>query len=74
VVDVYINYLRRKLAAAHADGDADVPVIETVRGEGYRLRGGRSSSVARPAVTPSVLRKPPVPARPALAAGERLVA
>ena len=37
VVDVYINYLRRKLANAHPDGIASTPVIETVRGEGYRL-------------------------------------
>ena len=33
VVDVYVNYLRRKLAG-------DSPIIETVRGAGYRL-GGR---------------------------------
>jgi len=37
VVDVYINYLRRKLANAHPDGHTSAPVIETVRGEGYRL-------------------------------------
>ncbi len=41
VVDVYINYLRRKLAGAHPDGDSSVPVIETVRGSGYRLLNGR---------------------------------
>jgi DNA-binding response OmpR family regulator len=40
VVDVYINYLRRKLAAAHPLGELAPEVIETVRGEGYRL-GGR---------------------------------
>jgi len=38
VVDVYINYLRRKLANAHPDGHSSEAVIETVRGEGYRLR------------------------------------
>jgi DNA-binding response OmpR family regulator len=40
VVDVYINYLRRKLAAAHPLGELAPEVIETVRGEGYKL-GGR---------------------------------
>lgn len=43
VVDVYINYLRKKMAAAHPDGHSSVPVIETVRGEGYRLSNGRKS-------------------------------
>ncbi len=45
VVDVYINYLRRKLAAAHPlDGVAGAgpELIETVRGSGYMLRDGRS--------------------------------
>ena len=41
VVDVYINYLRRKLAGAHPDGESSAPVIETVRGSGYRLSDGR---------------------------------
>jgi len=40
VVDVYVNYLRKKLGAASADGD-EGPVIETVRGEGYRMGAGR---------------------------------
>jgi DNA-binding response OmpR family regulator len=40
VVDVYINYLRRKLAAAHPLGDLAPDVITTVRGEGYKLGGG----------------------------------
>ena len=35
VVEVYINYLRKKLTACRAAG-----LIETVRGSGYRLRGG----------------------------------
>jgi len=34
VVDVYINYLRRKL-----DGGADRPLIRTVRGVGYQFGG-----------------------------------
>jgi DNA-binding response OmpR family regulator len=35
VVDVYVNYLRKKLSVEGAGGDE---VIETVRGSGYRLR------------------------------------
>ena len=45
VVDVYINYLRRKLAAAHPLdelGAAGPEVIETVRGSGYMLSDGTS--------------------------------
>ncbi|MBS1821070.1 MAG: response regulator transcription factor [Acidobacteria bacterium] len=39
VVDVYVNYLRKKLGAAAADEEADGhSVIETVRGEGYRVK------------------------------------
>ena len=34
VVDVYINYLRRKI-----DADSDHPLIRTVRGIGYQLGG-----------------------------------
>ena len=49
VVDVYINYLRRKLAAASADGDVGASVIETVRGEGYRM-GCVRKSVSRAGV------------------------
>jgi DNA-binding response OmpR family regulator len=40
VVDVYVNYLRKKLGAASVDGDQGCPVIETVRGEGYRMAVG----------------------------------
>jgi len=42
VVDVYVNYLRRKLGAVPGvdlGGEAAAPVIETVRGAGYRVRG-----------------------------------
>lgn len=39
VVDVYINYLRRKLSAAGPGGEGKEDVIETVRGAGYRLGG-----------------------------------
>jgi DNA-binding response OmpR family regulator len=41
VVDVYVNYLRKKLGAVAEDGDATYSVIETVRGEGYRMGGAR---------------------------------
>lgn len=41
VVDVYVNYLRKKLASAHPDGHTSKPVIETIRGAGYRLCDGR---------------------------------
>jgi DNA-binding response OmpR family regulator len=41
VVDVYVNYLRKKLGAVVGEGDAACPVIETVRGEGYKMSGGR---------------------------------
>jgi DNA-binding response OmpR family regulator len=40
VLDVYVNYLRRKLGAAGAENRADVAdvaLIETVRGSGYRM-------------------------------------
>jgi DNA-binding response OmpR family regulator len=53
VVDVYVNYLRRKLGAASVDGDEACPVIETVRGEGYRMGvGGRT--VARASEYPVI--------------------
>jgi DNA-binding response OmpR family regulator len=44
VVDVYINYLRRKLSI---DADGVAPLIETVRGAGYRLGGPPRKPVAR---------------------------
>lgn len=46
VVDVYVNYLRRKLedGAAH---DLHGGLIETVRGEGYRLGGLGNEPAAR---------------------------
>ncbi len=37
VVDVYVNYLRKKLAGPAGDDAADIPLIQTVRGAGYRL-------------------------------------
>lgn len=54
VVDVYVNYLRRKVESGVVH-DTDAELIETVRGSGYRLGGmgkkpvmkhsGRSSNV-----------------------------
>lgn len=37
VVDVYVNYLRKKLGAVGQQDDGGHAVIETVRGEGYRM-------------------------------------
>ena len=37
VVDVYVNYVRKKLAAGRVQGMEDAAVIETVRGTGYRV-------------------------------------
>jgi DNA-binding response OmpR family regulator len=56
VVDVYVNYVRRKLAAVHPAGDAAPVLIETVRGIGYVL-GEAASSKRRPSE-----RKGPEPA------------
>ncbi len=42
IVDVYVNYLRKKLAAANPQGHSSIVVIETVRGAGYRLSHGRN--------------------------------
>ena len=46
VVDVYVNYLRKKLGAASAEDDGGYSVIETVRGEGYQM-GGVGKIVSR---------------------------
>jgi DNA-binding response OmpR family regulator len=41
IVDVYVNYLRKKLSAGETAAEAEDPLIETVRGSGYRLGGPR---------------------------------
>jgi DNA-binding response OmpR family regulator len=46
VVDVYVNYLRKKLGVVGGNEDASA-VIETVRGEGYRMGGLQKKTVAR---------------------------
>lgn len=47
VVDVYVNYLRKKLGAARSQAHADLfgpdRVIETVRGEGYVMTASQHS-------------------------------
>jgi DNA-binding response OmpR family regulator len=50
VVDVYINYLRKKLAAAHPDGDLAPELIETVRGAGYMLGATPQAGLGRKGV------------------------
>ena len=47
VVDVYVNYLRKKLGAVSVDDDSSGLVIETVRGEGYRMSGTPKKMAAR---------------------------
>jgi DNA-binding response OmpR family regulator len=49
VVDVYINYLRKKLGAVQGESEGGDPVIETVRGEGYRMGAVKKMPVAAPA-------------------------
>jgi DNA-binding response OmpR family regulator len=46
VVEVYIRHLRRKV-----DQDAPVPLIETVRGFGYRIRDHENGRVELPAAS-----------------------
>ena len=41
IIDVYINYLRKKLSAVHPEEISVESAIETVRGSGYRLRDRR---------------------------------
>jgi DNA-binding response OmpR family regulator len=43
IVDVYVTYLRKKLAAARPDDPVAGGVIETVRGTGYRMRDKRKT-------------------------------
>jgi DNA-binding response OmpR family regulator len=47
VVDVYINYLRRKLGASGS-------LIETVRGQGYRIAGFDTGKAAQPVPLPAL--------------------
>ncbi len=60
VVDVYINYLRRKLSAPPAGAGFEfVPgpeLIETVRGSGYMLRDGSPGTMTLPPARKGVQR------------------
>jgi DNA-binding response OmpR family regulator len=48
VVDVYVNYLRKKLGAVGVgEDDAGCVLIETVRGEGYQMGGSQKKTVDR---------------------------
>jgi DNA-binding response OmpR family regulator len=52
VVDVYVNYLRRKVGDTISDaraGSSRATLIETVRGVGYRLGGTSRKGIAREA-------------------------
>lgn len=46
VVDVYINYLRKKLGAVQEESEGGGPLIETVRGEGYRMGAVKKMAAA----------------------------
>jgi DNA-binding response OmpR family regulator len=58
VVDVYINYLRRKLSAAHPEDEGGMPLVETVRGKGYRLLTGRVPARRMPQAVCAVAMEP----------------
>ena len=59
VVDVYVNYLRKKLGAARAEvcGDLFGPdrVIETVRGEGYMMAESAGKSASGVTLIPAAI-------------------
>lgn len=52
VVDVYVNYLRKKLGAVGVEDDAGPAVIETVRGEGYRMNNRAGTEKKQPGREP----------------------
>jgi DNA-binding response OmpR family regulator len=56
VVDVYVNYLRKKLSAADVDGGDGHAVVETVRGEGYRMSAASAKKL--PARAPIYIATP----------------
>ena len=57
VVDVYVNYLRKKLGAARSANAGPDALIETIRGEGYAIS---MAGVRKPVGTasPAELRGP----------------
>jgi DNA-binding response OmpR family regulator len=50
VVDVYINYLRKKLGTTQGESEGGAPLIETVRGEGYRMGSLKKTPMTIPMV------------------------
>ncbi len=48
VVDVYVNYLRKKLGPVGMDDSGGHAVIETIRGEGYRMFGSAVPAKKQP--------------------------
>ena len=48
VVDVYINYLRKKLGTTQSESEGSAPLIETVRGEGYRMGAVKKMAMTIP--------------------------
>jgi len=70
VVDVYINYLRRKV-----DDGFDPPLIQTVRGVGYRLEVPEmpesTTPLRRPTGVPAAEPRRMAPSQPAAVAGFR---
>ena len=50
IVDVYVTYLRKKLAAARPSEAPQDSIIETIRGQGYRLRDHQPVRAALPPV------------------------
>ncbi|MDE1178364.1 MAG: response regulator transcription factor [Edaphobacter sp.] len=57
VVDVYVNYVRKKLGAATSEQGDGHSVIETVRGEGYRvsLTAGKKAVASVSFLTPAAV-------------------
>jgi DNA-binding response OmpR family regulator len=55
IVEVYINYLRRKLGQTRLHGSGLECVIRTVRGEGYVLAHGDSVSIGAPRIEARML-------------------
>jgi DNA-binding response OmpR family regulator len=51
VVDVYINYLRKKLGTVQGESEGNAPLIETVRGEGYRMGAVKKIAMGIPAMS-----------------------
>jgi DNA-binding response OmpR family regulator len=55
VLDVYVNYLRRKLSATQTESQAGAALIETVRGSGYRMAAESRRAMAGQALPAMVI-------------------